>query len=412
MAHLLVIDLPGGNDYDLLSAAVAAGHKYSFLTSDLALYRSQPLVNDQLKNAMHCIEIADFTLPNILPRIQELHQQTPFNALLCLLDIRLIVAAQLARKLGLAYLNPESAVLLRDKAAVRQRLHDCGIVQPAFRKAGSTAELKAAVSDLGLPVLIKPADGYGSQNIVVLRKPEDLEPWISPIECMLPSNANYGLGVRANDQLLVERYMEGQLIGCDVFSFNGQHTLIGVNEKLMFAPPSFAILGGSFVPGAQGYETVRDYVFRALDAVGFDWGATHIELILTNDGPQIVEINARLVGAKIPRLMNIALGYSIHEALIDLHLGRVPTVQAVRPMVATTRWITANRPGILQEIRLPDWQDERICGVELLKTRGAAVHPAFENADRLGCVMVSAPNRQEAAQLASQFVADTSVLIT
>ena len=110
-------------------------------------------------------------------------------------EIRLLEASKLATVLGTHYLNLSSAVLLRDKYSVRLRLAEKGIVQPEFELATTTQEIKSAVHKLGLPLLIKPSDGYGSQSVVVLQTQLDLDPLISPVEILLPSRADYGLGV-------------------------------------------------------------------------------------------------------------------------------------------------------------------------------------------------------------------------
>ena len=44
MAHVLVLELAGGNDVDILDAIISRGDAFTFLTSDLASYRSQPAV--------------------------------------------------------------------------------------------------------------------------------------------------------------------------------------------------------------------------------------------------------------------------------------------------------------------------------------------------------------------------------
>jgi biotin carboxylase len=412
MAHLLIIDLPGGNDVDLLHAARDAGHTFSFLTADLALYEGQPPVRQALAAALETIDVPGFDYAEVEARVLASHARRPIEAVLCLIDIRLTEAARLARRLGLRYLNPESARLLRDKFSVRSRLAALGHAQPAFALALSNEDLAHAVQQLGLPVLIKPADGYGSQNIVVLREPDDLAPWMSPLACMLPSGADYGLGVRANDRLLVERYMAGSLIGCDTLTVDGRHTLLGINEKRMFAPPSFAIEGGCFSTSHPQWSTIEPYVHAVLDAVGFDWGATHIELMLTDDGPRLVEVNARLVGARIPRLINHALGRSVHQDLIDVHLGRwTPHATTSAPArCAATRWITASEPGVFDGLQWPRWTDPGVCGVDVVKQPGDPVRPPFENVDRIACVMTSGASREDAERLAARYVADTTVL--
>ena len=325
-----------------------------------------------------------------------------------------MVAAKLAHRLGLRYLNPDSAVLLRDKFSVRRRMQERGLVQPAFALAKTNDELKKAVQTLGLPVLIKPADGYGSQNIVVLQSSEDLEPWISPLENMLPSRADYGLGVAANDRLLVERYMQGTFIGCDTLSVNGRHRLLGVNEKLMYPSPSFAIRGGGFTPNGPEFSEIENYVFRVLDSVDFDWGAAHIEIMLTEDGPRVIEINPRLVGAKIARLVGYALNRSIHKDLIDVHLGNWPVADESQPahQVAVTRWVIASETGVLESIQLPAWSDPVIKQVEMLKAPGDFLRPPFENSDRIGYVMTCGTSRVQAETLAERFVADTKITLS
>ena len=207
--------------------------------------------------------------------------------------------------------------------------------------------------------------------------------------------------------------MAGSFVGCDTLTVDGRHRVIGMHRKLMFEPPSFAMRGSSFVPhGAASPvpQEVQRYVVALLDAVGFDWGASHIELMLTAEGPQLIEINPRLVGAKISRLVSHSLGRSLHADLIAVHLGEDPPMAAgVAPGEGAIRWIVAGRRGVLGSVRLPVWTDERIRSVEILKQPGDPVWPPFENADRIGCVMACATTAADAEDLAERFVADCRV---
>ena len=414
MAHLLIIDLPGGNDTDILEAALNLEHDFSFLSADIDLYMSQPQVAAYLERAHQLLAVPDIDYEAIEDKVLQLHEKNSIDAVICLIDIRLIEASKLAQRLNLHFLNPASALLLRDKFKVRSRLAQCGIKQEDFALAETTQELKQAVEKLGLPLLIKPVDGYGSQNIVSLLELADLEPWINPLEHLLPSHAEYGLGVKANDRLLVERYMEGELIGCDTLTTNGEHQLLGVNQKRMFAPPSFAIQGGCFTPRNAKHADLERYVFDILDAVDFNWGAAHIELMVTAEGPRLVEINPRLVGAKIARLVGYAMNRSIYEDLIMLHLGRWQATEMDKhpEQVAVTRWITASQAGTMEAIDLPVWTDPGLRCVEMLKKPGDHVVPPYENADRLGYVMTCCSSRREAEMLADRFVSEVRVQLS
>ena len=413
MAHLLIVDLPGGNDTDILQAARDRGDTFTFLTSDYSLYANQPSVLAWVQQAEQLIEVPGFAYEEVESLVLQWHQIRPIDAVLCLLDIRLVDSAKLASALKLPHLNVSSAQLLRDKFAVRQRLAERGVPQQAFQLATNNEELVQAVSLLGLPVLIKPVDGYGSQNIVVLQDPEDLAPWMTPLNDMLPSHADYGLGVQANDRLVVERFMKGQIVGCDTVTLNGQHQLLGVNEKLFFEPPSFAIEGGCFIPNLGQFAELEAYIKALLDAVDFDCGYAHIEIMLTAEGPFLIEINPRLVGAKIARLVTMALGISVHQHLIELHLGRAHFLQPGQAgQVAVSRWVVSDRLGVLDQVILPDASDPRIRTVDILKKKGDAVRPPFENADRIGYVMTCAASQQEAEDIAKDFIAHCQCVLT
>ena len=409
MSTLLLIELPGGNDTDVIDALIARGDQFIFVTADQHHYQKHASVWEKVARAMRVIESRHLFVEDVLQTLGQ--DRVLVDGVLCLVDIRLVEAAQLAYRLNLPFLDFQAAQKLRDKASVRHQLQQAGIVQPKFELACNTEALQLAVERIGLPCLIKPSDGYGSQNIVLIENEDDLEPWINPLPTMLPSNANYGLGVRANDRLVVEEFMAGQVIGCDTMTSHGQHQLLGVNEKLFFPPPSFAIEGGSFLPNKGQFADIERYVFSLLDTLNFNHGAAHVELKITPQGLRLIEVNARLVGAKIPRLMSLALGVNVYSLLIDLHLGHSVSTLDELYGVATSRWLTASRTGQLQSIRLPAQPATAVFHVEMLKQAGDEVRPPFENADRVGYVMTCARTRDEAEITAKQFIDNTELVL-
>ena len=410
MSHLLVIELPGGDDTDILVAALALGHRVSFLTADLAHYRQQREVARYLAGAEAVIDAGDFALPVLLRRLAALHRIARFDAVLCLQDLRIVEAAEIAAALGLRHISPETARLTRDKAAVRRRLAGAGFAQPPFARVTGAEELVAAIAAMGLPVVVKPVDGFGSQNIFALRTANDLALLASMPQIIADGPGAYGLGVAAAGAMLVERLLEGQLVGCDTMTADGRHVLLGVNEKLFFPQPSFAIRGGCFTVNMGQFAAIEACCFAMLDAIGFDQGAAHIELMLSAEGPQLIEINPRLVGARIGRLISAARGQSVHADLVALQAeGRLPR-PATALNHAVTRWLAAPRHGVLRSISVP-----RIAGpasaATIMARPGDRVAPPLDNADRLGCVTAWGPDRSRAEDMAERMVRETDVIL-
>lgn len=412
MAHLLLLDVPGGNDFTVLEDAVACGHEVTFFTSDLGHYLGQGEITEAaLALAREVIEVAPFSYEALEHRALALHGETPFDALICMIDIRLVEASRLAARLGLRFLNPVSARLLRDKVSVRRVLAEHGIRQPRFALAESLDDLRRAVREIGYPVLVKPSDGYGSQNVNVIFDDAEFDAFCATFLGDGHASLDYGLGVQANNRFSVEQYVAGQLVGCDIFSDGTERRLLGINEKVMFPPPSFAMRGSCFPADRADAEVLRDYAFGVLDAVNFDFGATHMEIMVADDGPYLVEVNPRLVGAHIPFQMAYAFERSIYVDLINLHLG-LPVADLPRepaPWFSVIRWITANRPGTLRGIHLPADPDPLARRVTLFKDIGAPVRPPLCNSDRIGYVIAVGKTPDAAARLADDYVRDTQV---
>ncbi len=407
MAHLLLLEAPGGNDFTLLEDAVAAGHQVSFFTGDLAQYESQgEPTRASLRLAKQVVEVRPFGPEALERRALALHAETPFDAVLCILDIRIVAAARLARALGLRFLDPATASLTRDKFRLRQTLARHGVRQPDFALAETAEELAAAVAAIGFPALVKPVDGYASQNVSVLFDQADLTALAGALARPGREPADYGLGVRASGRFAVERYVRGPMIGCDVFVGEGGRVVLGINDKLLFPPPSFAFRGSCFPSVNHDSGAIAAYAFEILDAIGFDFGACHIEMILAADGPHLVEVNPRLVSAQIPHQMGYALGRSVYLDLIDLHLGREVTgLAAPAPSCfSAIRWLAADRPGRLAAIDLPERPGPEIRRVVLFKSAGDEVRPPLSNGDRIGYVIAVGATQAAAEAEAEQYL--------
>jgi len=414
MAHLLLIEAPGGNDFDLFEAALEQGHQVTFFTADASYYAQNEALKEYLNLAKRVVEIKTFAYNEFEKRAVEIHQQDPFDAILCLIDIRITEAARLAERLNLRFLNPKSAVAMRDKFTVRTILASKGIRQPEFALATDNQQLRATIENMGLPALIKPSDGYGSQNIAVFLTEDDLNPLLDPLDDYLPCHTDYGFGVKANDRLLIERYISGQLVGCDTLTQNGKHIMLGINEKLMYPPPSSAIKGGYFPSKRYETDKIQDYVFSILNALDFNDGVAHTEILLSQEGPLLVEVNPRLVGAKIPRLLNLALGRSIHADVIDLHLGKPLSERSYQSGYgfAVSRWIIADVTGSLEDVIIPPISSPSIRHVEILKKPGDSVSYPYQNSDRIGYVMTLGDTREQAERLADDYVSQVRVKVS
>ncbi|HSE38746.1 MAG TPA: ligase, partial [Blastocatellia bacterium] len=76
------------------------------------------------------------------------------------------------------------------------------------------------------------------------------------------------------------------------------------------------------------------------------WGPAHLELRVTNRGIRIIEVNPRLAGGFIPRLVRLSLGVDLIEQTIRLVSGQVPVLERSLARHASIRFLLPSEDGV------------------------------------------------------------------
>ncbi|WP_176045615.1 lyase family protein [Burkholderia sp. BCC1644] len=209
-------------------------------------------------------------------------------------------AARLSEHLGLPG-NPAAAVALcRDKLRLQDAFRDRGVPYP-YTAAIDSAN---AARDLTYPVIVKPRQGTGSIGVRLVER-EQAFPDV------------------AGGTFICQRFIPGTEFSVETFSDADGHHVLAVTRKFVTRPPHFLELA-HVLPAdldAATHARIVDTVRRALDAVGYTFGPAHTELKVHGDTTAIIEINARLAGGMIPRLMERAYGWSIADLYVRSHLA-------------------------------------------------------------------------------------------
>lgn len=245
-------------------------------------------------------------------------------------DLANITVAYLAEKLGLPGNGTDCVYRSTNKGAMREAFHKAGIPTPFFRVVGKQEE----TGDLpcSYPVIVKPTDRSGSRAITKVFSPEELS------EAVL----------RAADQsfekkAIVEGYLSGAEYSVETISFQGNHHCLAITKKFTTGSPHY-IETGHLQPAPLSrelQETVKETVFRALDALGVRFGAGHSELRIDRDGKvQIIEIGSRMGGDCIGSdLVPLSTGYDFVKMVIQTALGEKPDFTPVgKPGVSAIRF--------------------------------------------------------------------------
>jgi len=307
-------------------------------------------------------------------------------------------AAEVARSLGLPHRLPDPAAIrsTRDKGVQRSLLCRAGVPGPGFAVAATMAEAAEAAARIGLPVVVKPVAGSGSvgvrkcASLAEVRAAAGYVLHTDPAELALP----------AQPAVLVEEYLAGAEYSVETLD----EQVVAVIGKHLGPEPHFVETGHDIpapLPPAER-AALGDTAVAALRALGLGRGPAHVELRLSAAGPRLVEVNPRLAGGMIPRMVQEATGIDMIFHVVAAAAGRAEQPRATRDRAASIRFLVAEAGGWLTEIRgVP--AARRLAGVvEVGVTREAGQEVVLRHSfqDRLAYVIASAEDGDVAARAA------------
>jgi biotin carboxylase len=224
------------------------------------------------------------------------------------------LASWLADALGVPLRNPvELATARRDKFVQIETLKRAGVRTPQQFQSRSPADVvNWARSHARLPVVVKPTRGAGVKGVKICRTLAQVE---EAAQDILATKSYYD---EVQEEILIQSYSEGQEYIVDAVSFDGQHKVVSVWEVERDRHHSPRLEKMLVVDHTEErFREVIAYAAQVLDAVGLHYGPSHMELIVTIDGPTIVELNSRLHGSLDPRLTTAVTGENQVSATVD-----------------------------------------------------------------------------------------------
>ena len=223
-----------------------------------------------------------------------------------------LLSDALSERLGLPSNGTELSRARRDKHEMAKALRAAGLRAVEEMKSADAAEAAAWAAERGeWPVVVKPLDSAGTDGVVLCEDPAAVE---AAFAAML-GRPNALLG--ANTELLVQEFLQGTQLFCNSISWEGTHHISEIWRDTKRRVKGNLVYDFEDLLPRHGeqQDQVAPYVERVLDALGIRFGPAHTEVMLTADGPVLVESGARMHG-------------SVRDDVIDRCTPSHPTVVA------------------------------------------------------------------------------------
>ena len=298
-------------------------------------------------------------------------------------DMPMRTVAAVAKEMNLIGIDEETALKATNKAEMRKALQVNNVPIPKFYVVSNKDEYKDVVKQFNVPFIVKPADSSGSRGIFEVKDIHNEDLIVEAYEYCHPFS-------RVGD-VVVEEYMEGPEVSVETLNVNGECHVIQITDKLTTGAPHYVEMGHSqpTMLSKEIAEQISKVAKAANKAIGIKNGPSHTEIIVTKQGPKIVELGARLGGDNITtHLVPLSTGVDMVESCIKIALGEIPDIKKKWNKGSAIRYFEQHA-GVIDSIEGVD-KAEEIDGVQqisIVHGVGEEVAEINSSGERMGFVI-------------------------
>lgn len=321
------------------------------------------------------------------------------------------VIAALAQHLCTPGISMATARLATNKYDMKVRFRERGIPIPWFQEIHSVTDLKRVISERGYSLVIKPIDRSGSRGVFLLNEGCDLAE-------LFDKSKSFSFSGR----VIVEEFLAGLQISTETIMYRGQGVTPGFadrNYNLLnqFLPQIME--NGGWMPSILSEverKQIEDLSVRASLALGVTDGVTKGDVVITKEGPRIIEMAARLSGGDFcESLVPLSSGVNYVKSIIKIAIGEALDFEDLKPkfqQAVVNRYFFPEAGRLMRiegidDVAKKDW----IKKIAFWYKEGDVLPPLLSHAHRFGVFVAVGRNRKEVDERA-EWVYRTIKIVT
>ena len=229
-----------------------------------------------------------------------------------------LLADALSEALELQTNGTQLSSARRNKFKMHEVLEENGVAFIPQFKSKNLHEIFKWVSTVKFsPVVLKPLHSAGTDCVFICSTPYEIE---NAFENIIGKTNKLGL---KNSEVLVQKYLKGTEYVVNTVSCDGRHMVSDIWQYKKQVLDGVPIYDAEELLPFQGeiQEKLCSYIFRVLDALNIKYGPAHHEVMMTEEGPILIEMGARLAGGGLPSVCKVLIGQNQVELTLDAYLN-------------------------------------------------------------------------------------------
>jgi biotin carboxylase len=308
----------------------------------------------------------------------------PFDGVLAVGDQPAFIAAEFARRVGLAFSPPDAVAAAKNKFSSRERFKAAGLLVPDYRLNSRP---------LRFPCVLKPLGLSASRGVIRADNAEQFDVAFARIQKLVEHEEDRSIQV--------ENFIPGREFALEGVVSNGKLQTLALFDKPDPLDGPFFEETIYVTPSRESDETQRaitDTAQLAITALGLTDGPVHAEMRVNDLGVWMLEVAARPIGGLCSRVLRFDGGESLEGLLLRHAVGENVSATHLAPGAHGVMMIPIPRAGVFAGVR--GVEDARSAdGIEdvvITAKEGQMMLPLPEGASYLGFIFARAETPQQA----------------
>ena len=319
-------------------------------------------------------------------------------------DMPMRAVAKACEVCGLPGISLDTAIKATDKGEMIKAFESAGVEHPWYYIVPDPISLRDVIEKVSFPCIMKPTDNAGSRGVVLCHSRDELE-----------HEYDYSHRESRGGAVIIEEYLQGPEFSVEVMVVDGDPHVLQITDKLTTGSPHFVEMGHS-QPTSQPYDVQKriiDLASRAVKAVGINVGPAHVEMILTKEGPKMVELGARMGGDCITtHLVPLSTGIDMVACTIRLACGEKIDIEPKFNKGSVIRYFDEH-DGVIKAIEGLS-EAKNIPGVQeitFVHQVGEIIGEIGSSTDRIGFVIAQADSAEEAVKVCEEAMNKVNIIL-
>lgn len=374
-----------GSSREAIKAAEQLGYYTVLLTNRIKFIKERKSNPD-----IHLIRLVDLAnIDDIRKALKLLRfKSLDICGIISFVDPYCHLASQLATEFGVNHFSTEAIKNMEDKILSRKVLANTSY-SPHFLCIDNPSSVSDDEIESILPAIIKSPLSSGSKDVIKANNILEFKEFSKSLFDKYP-----------DIPVLVEEFIDGPQYLTECFMIEGKLHIIAIIEQEITFFKRFIITGYNLLlhPTHDFYESLYTSIETILQLHGMKNGTCHLEMRYVNNNWKVIEINPRISGGAMNKLLDSAFGINVVKETIKFAIGQDPDISYRFKKHVFADYIVLSEKGILEKV-IGRNRASRCPGVQHVYIRakkGMTVQPPMSMGYRYAYIIATGSTEEEA----------------